>query len=183
MTELTELTEDQQRLLLTIREAEDIDATGTAIGSAPYRQALELQRRGLLELRMNGNSIVTWKITEAGLDLLKDIPVAVAVSEELFPRASDVTAILEGQSAWATIKGVSEQPTMEFTLRADEGHPMETIPMILTCPSCGERHIDEKGFEHVAHHTHACQHCGFVWRPAKVNTHGVRFLPGYKNED
>lgn len=54
-----------------------------------------------------------------------------------------------------------------------------TIPMILTCPQCGERHIDEADFAEVAHHTHACQGCGFVWRPAKVNTHGVRFLPGY----
>jgi predicted RNA-binding Zn-ribbon protein involved in translation (DUF1610 family) len=57
-----------------------------------------------------------------------------------------------------------------------------SIPMILTCPSCGERHIDEAAFEKVAHHTHACQGCGMVWRPAKVNTHGVRFLPGYTNE-
>ena len=57
-----------------------------------------------------------------------------------------------------------------------------TIPMILHCPDCGERHIDEQAFASVAHHTHACQGCGMVWRPAKVNTHGVRFLPGYKNE-
>jgi hypothetical protein len=32
------------------------------------------------------------------------------------------------------------------------------------------------------HHTHACQHCGMVWRPALVPTVGVEFLPGYKNE-
>lgn len=57
-----------------------------------------------------------------------------------------------------------------------------TIPMILFCPMCGERHIDEGEFSEVAHHTHACQGCGFVWRPAKVNTHGVQFLPGYKND-
>lgn len=56
-----------------------------------------------------------------------------------------------------------------------------TVPMILHCPQCSERHIDEGVFAEVAHHTHACQGCGFVWRPAKVNTHGVRFLPGYKN--
>lgn len=58
-----------------------------------------------------------------------------------------------------------------------------TIPMILTCPTCGERHIDEGEFAEVAHHTHACQSCGMVWRPAKVNTHGVRFLPGYTNKE
>lgn len=67
-----------------------------------------------------------------------------------------------------------------------EGGKLEsyyTIPMILNCPGCGERHIDEEAFAEVAHHTHACQGCGLVWRPAKVNTHGVRFLPGYKNGD
>lgn len=31
------------------------------------------------------------------------------------------------------------------------------------------------------HHTHACQSCGMVWRPALVATVGVRFLPGFKN--
>lgn len=56
-----------------------------------------------------------------------------------------------------------------------------TIPMILHCPGCGERHIDVGEFAEKAHHTHACQGCGLVWRPAKVNTHGVQFLPGYKN--
>jgi rubredoxin len=55
------------------------------------------------------------------------------------------------------------------------------IPMIMFCPQCNARHIDEGEFSEVAHHTHACQSCGFVWRPAKVNTHGVEFLPGYKN--
>lgn len=69
-----------------------------------------------------------------------------------------------------------------FLLRTDKGDEHETIPMILYCPS-GHRHIDEKEFANKAHHTHACQECGHVWRPAKVNTHGVRFLPGYKNED
>jgi rubredoxin len=56
-----------------------------------------------------------------------------------------------------------------------------SIPMILHCPMCNGRHIDEKEFEHKPHHTHACQHCGHSWRPAKVNTHGVQFLPGFKN--
>lgn len=55
-----------------------------------------------------------------------------------------------------------------------------TVPIILHCPICTERHIDEGEFEKKVHHTHACQFCGHVWRPAKVNTHGVRFLPGYK---
>jgi hypothetical protein len=56
------------------------------------------------------------------------------------------------------------------------------IPMIIWCPSCSMRHIDEGAFATKAHHTHACQGCGFVWRPAIVPTVGVQFLPGFKNE-
>lgn len=60
--------------------------------------------------------------------------------------------------------------------------PSTAIPMILTCPGCGERHIDEGEFATKEHHTHACQHCGMVWRPALVPTVGVKFLPGFKNK-
>lgn len=73
------------------------------------------------------------------------------------------------------------QDVRDFCLVTSKLDPNGTIPMILHCPQCGERHIDEGDFSIVAHHTHACQGCGMVWRPAKVNTHGVRFLPGYKN--
>lgn len=61
--------------------------------------------------------------------------------------------------------------------------PMTPVDMILTCPSCGGRHIDEGEFATKVHHTHACQHCGMVWRPALVLTVGVQFLPGFKNKD
>ena len=57
------------------------------------------------------------------------------------------------------------------------------IPMRLVCPECGALHIDEGEFATKLHTTHACQHCGMVWRPAVVSTVGVRFLPGFKNED
>lgn len=59
--------------------------------------------------------------------------------------------------------------------------PTKPIPMRLTCPKCGELHIDEGEFATKPHHTHACQSCGMVWRPAIVDTVGVRFLPGFKN--
>ena len=55
------------------------------------------------------------------------------------------------------------------------------IPIRLGCPGCGELHIDEGEFATKPHHTHACQNCGAVWRPAVVCTVGVRFLPGFKN--
>lgn len=56
------------------------------------------------------------------------------------------------------------------------------IPMILSCPSCNHRHIDVGEFATKSHHTHACQYCGMVWRPAIVHTCGVQFLPGFKNK-
>lgn len=79
----------------------------------------------------------------------------------------------------------------EALARYDAAHPPIThlkpgeptgIPMLLTCPGCGERHLDEGEWETRPHHTHACQSCGMVWRPAIVNTVGVRFLPGFRNE-
>jgi predicted RNA-binding Zn-ribbon protein involved in translation (DUF1610 family) len=74
----------------------------------------------------------------------------------------------------------------EVKRRRDAGGieaPGEPIPMRLPCPSCGELHIDEGEFATKPHHTHACQACGMVWRPAIVPTVGVRFLPGFKNTE
>ena len=70
-------------------------------------------------------------------------------------------------------------PTGEAT--AEAATEPAPIPMVLTCPSCGERHIDRDSFAVRPHHTHACQHCGLTWRPAIVPTVGVEFLPGFKN--
>ena len=58
----------------------------------------------------------------------------------------------------------------------------EPVPMLLWCPECGDRHIDVGEFETKVHHTHACQSCGMVWRPAVVPTVGVTWLPGFKND-
>lgn len=52
------------------------------------------------------------------------------------------------------------------------------VPMLLRCPECHERHIDVGAFSTKSHHTHACQACGAVWRPAIIPTVGVQFLPG-----
>lgn len=61
----------------------------------------------------------------------------------------------------------------------------QPIPLWLTCPRCGTQHIDEGVFATKPHHTHTCQHedCGLTWRPAVAPTVGVRFLPGFKNEE
>lgn len=55
--------------------------------------------------------------------------------------------------------------------------------MRIPCPLCSTIHVDEGEWFSKAHHTHACQHCGNVWRPAIINTTGVQFLPGFKNGD
>jgi rubredoxin len=63
-----------------------------------------------------------------------------------------------------------------------DGTAKETIPMLLWCPECSKRHVDEHEYARKPHHTHACQHCGHVWRPAIVCTVGVQFLPGFRND-
>lgn len=57
------------------------------------------------------------------------------------------------------------------------------IPMRLHCPACHMLHVDRGEFALRPHHTHACQGCGNVWRPAIVPTIGVRFLPGFKDAE
>lgn len=64
---------------------------------------------------------------------------------------------------------------------AEESKP-SPIPLILYCPMCQERHIDEGVHATRPHRTHSCQSCGHTWRPAIVPTVGVKYLPGYKNE-
>lgn len=56
------------------------------------------------------------------------------------------------------------------------------VPMLLWCPACGARHVDEGEFAIRVHHTHACQECGMVWRPCVAATSGVQFLPNFKNK-
>lgn len=63
---------------------------------------------------------------------------------------------------------------------------LNPVPMLLTCPACSARHIDEGRTDENAtksHHTHACQKCGMVWRPALTFTFGVQFLPGFKDPE
>jgi len=90
-------------------------------------------------------------------------------------------------AAWAVVDEVS--PVSIGHLRgALLGRPVDVpaakpIPMILTCPACRARHVDRGEFETKPHHTHACQDCGMVWRPAIYPTVGVQFLPGFKDPE
>ena len=75
-----------------------------------------------------------------------------------------------------------DPPDISELIDAKKAEGPPPIEMLLHCPMCSERHIDEGEFAHKAHHTHACQHCGMVWRPAVETTVGVQFLPGFKND-
>lgn len=63
-----------------------------------------------------------------------------------------------------------------------EKYVTKPVAMRLTCPMCTELHVDVGLFATKAHHTHACQFCGHVWRPSVEPTVGVRFLPGYQDK-
>jgi hypothetical protein len=67
-------------------------------------------------------------------------------------------------------------------LRLLNGGGPKPVPIIVNCPECGERHIDEGEWATRVHHTHSCQTCGMTWRPAVVPTVGVQFLPGFRNK-
>lgn len=75
---------------------------------------------------------------------------------------------------------VGSIPTLQ-TLFSTLTLAVDPTPMLLWCPECGERHIDVGEFATKEHHTHACQHCGMVWRPAIGPTFGVQWLPGFKD--
>lgn len=50
------------------------------------------------------------------------------------------------------------------------------VPMILFCPRCGERHIDQPAppeWLNPPHRSHLCAGCGLIWRPADICTVGV----------
>ena len=89
------------------------------------------------------------------------------LKQQLAPYESRVIALTEHNSELAS----------QLVIASDG-----PIPMLLWCPQCFERHIEGK-LAHKPHHTHACQFCGHCWRPARVNTCGVKFLPGYKDDD
>jgi homospermidine synthase len=50
------------------------------------------------------------------------------------------------------------------------------VDLILFCPNCDLQHIDApKGeWSNPPHRTHECQRCGYYWRPADIETNGVK---------
>lgn len=91
-----------------------------------------------------------------------------------------VTVAAQRLLEWNGLMGIRQVTQLRAWLAHKETLP--GVPMILTCPSCGKRHVDKDEWVTKPHHTHACQYCGMVWRPAVVETVGVQFLPGFKND-
>lgn len=97
--------------------------------------------------------------------------------------ADDIQAQIQEAIHFYKNEGVN--PTLLRAIEKELDRLHKPIPMILLCPmpTCGGRHIDKGLFATKPHHTHACQHCGHVWRPAIRNTVGVQFLPGFKDAE
>lgn len=106
----------------------------------------------------------------------------VAMTSEAFANYKALGAMLHTPSLKEAFEaGIAEIERLRSAL--DAGPSTAPVPMLLWCPQCSERHIDIGEFATRPHHTHACQDCGMVWRPALVPTVGVYFLPGFKNEE
>lgn len=107
---------------------------------------------------------------------------SVEMGDELVRAASKLTTERDNQSE--LIRNLHDtEAVLERDLLDARTRLAAPIPMRLICPACNALHVDE-GWDGAdkPHHTHACQGCGAVWRPAIVPTVGVRFLPGFKNQ-
>lgn len=114
------------------------------------------------------------KLREAELDIT-DRAVEATVEK--------LTLVLDG--GWPSGRTFANEKLTDLAsrIRISLAAPkaVESIPMLLWCPMCKERHLDVGEFATKVHHTHSCQGCGLTWRPAVVPTVGVEFLPGFKN--
>lgn len=74
------------------------------------------------------------------------------------------------------VKAMDPQPISPASAMA-EYLAAGSTPMILKCPVCKGRHIDEPneaiGWTNPPHKTHLCTHCGHLWRPHEYPTVGV----------
>jgi len=57
--------------------------------------------------------------------------------------------------------------------RGKAQEPPNPTPMLLRCPNCNRRHIDEDEWATRPHKTHRCASCGHEWRPFEYATVGV----------
>lgn len=81
--------------------------------------------------------------------------------------------------AWQQVKKELAQ------LRSEEmpAAAKNPIKMLLWCPSCGTQHVDAELWDNPPHRSHKCHHCFTVWRPADVETEGVRKINTRSDKD
>ena len=108
--------------------------------------------------------------------------VASAVSEQIIGRRIDGTPpdfVPPIAGRMISFHGVPDGSTGD---NIQAGAAEKSIPMLLWCPACHERHIDVARVRDEAP-SYACMPgLWLAWRPAIVPTVGVQFLPGFKNE-
>jgi len=167
-----------------------------------YRTALDVARRRHGFLKSDGYKL-TWpdglesyrKSNYTFAEIPEHDPAIYAKYEEL---RDIVDRALKGEE-WATsFPGHAELVSRVTDLRAKKIVTPAPVQMLLFCPMCHTKHIDEGEFATKPHHSHACQgwlverqplggtqqlrRCGHVWRPAIVPTVGVETLPGFLND-
>lgn len=49
----------------------------------------------------------------------------------------------------------------------------QPVPLLLACPLCHHRHVDEGEWATKPHRTHLCSTCGHKWQPLDFATVGV----------
>lgn len=109
---------------------------------------------------------------EGGAPLYEAVPIA------------DADFVIAASVMWPAALDELEQVRRRYAeLSFETNANANPIPMLLWCPMCHARHVDVGEFATKSHKDHSCQSCGLTWRPAKVPTVGVMFLPGYKDKD
>lgn len=73
---------------------------------------------------------------------------------------------------WVGIEGAMEAYA-DYRESFASRPPQGPIPVVIDCPRCGCRHIDEGEWATKPHKTHQCQSCKHEWRPFEVPTVGV----------
>ena len=117
------------------------------------------------------------------------VPKAAAPSESHIARAKMEKLLVEvkerfgapaAKELYAPIQKMAEvqgDQVASVTKLAEEKlatiSPVKSIPLALSCPKCGEAHIDEGEWATKPHRTHQCQACKHEWRPYNYHTVGV----------
>lgn len=96
---------------------------------------------------------------------------AIGLCDDIGSAAADVRADLE------LLLSIHERiVNLAELVRVLAPHVMSPVPMLLACPACDVKHVDEGEWATRPHRTHLCHACGSLFRPALVPTVGVAAL-------